>query len=223
VPYGTKPKEEAKRYIFEAVQFLVDQGIKALVIACNTATIIAIDDLRKKYDFPIIGIEPAIKPAVENNLHNEKRVLVVLATPLALKEEKFKTLVVKVDEKNLVDVLPAPELVEFAETFMFDEKVIIPYFKEKLSSYDIDNYGTVVLGCTHFPLFRGTLRKILPYSIDIIDGSIGTVNRLKNVMDELKILNRSKVEGRIDFYASGYKITENEKIDKFINLMKMCD
>jgi glutamate racemase len=184
VPYGTKPKEEVKHYIFTAVSFLAEQGIKALVVACNTATIIAINDLREMYSFPIIGIEPAVKPAVESNLFNEKRVL-VLATPLALREEKFNNLVVKVDKKNMVDVLPTPELVEFAEKFMFDEKVIIPYFKEKLSGYDIDKYGTVVLGCTHFPLFRSTLRKMLPYDIDIIDGSIGTVNRLKSVMDEL--------------------------------------
>jgi glutamate racemase len=222
VPYGTKPKEEAKRYIFEAVSFLAEQGIKALVIACNTATIIAINDLREKYSFPIIGIEPAIKPAVENNLDHEKRVL-VLATPLALKEEKFKSLVVRVDKKNLVDVLPAPELVEFAESFMFDEKVIIPYFKEKLSSFNIKKYGTVVLGCTHFPIFSGTLRKILPYDIDIIDGSIGTINRLKSVMDELKITTNSDIKGKIVFYASGKKVSDKEKINKFMNLMKICD
>ncbi len=221
VPYGTKPKEEVKRYIFDAVSFLTGQGIKALVIACNTATIIAINDLREKYSFPIIGIEPAVKPAVENNLNNEKRVL-VLATPLALKEEKFKSLVVRVDKKNLVDVLPAPELVEFAESFMFDEKVIIPYFIEKLSCFNIESYGTVVLGCTHFPLFKGILRKVLPSNIEIIDGSIGTINRLKSVMEELDIINKSGIKGRIDFYMSGEKVSECEKIDRFMTLINHC-
>ena len=62
VPYGEKSKEEVRGYLFNAVDFMANQGIKALVIACNTATSIAVDDLRQKYDFPILGIEPAVKP-----------------------------------------------------------------------------------------------------------------------------------------------------------------
>lgn len=73
VPYGEKTKEEVRKYIFDAVDFMANQGIKALVIACNTATSIAVDDLRQKYDFPILGIEPAVKPAVQSCEKKEKR------------------------------------------------------------------------------------------------------------------------------------------------------
>jgi glutamate racemase len=117
VPYGTKEKEEVKKYVFEAVNFLIGKGIKALVVACNTATSIAVRELRSMYDFPIVGMEPAVKPAVENG--NGKRVL-VLATALTLREEKFHNLVQRVDQEHVVDYLPFPEMVELAENMVFD-------------------------------------------------------------------------------------------------------
>ena len=89
VPYGTKPKEEVKKYIKDAIEFLISKNVKAIVIACNTATSIAVKELRTTYDIPIIGIEPAAKPAVENR--GEKRVL-IMATPTTIKEEKLKYL-----------------------------------------------------------------------------------------------------------------------------------
>ena len=121
VPYGEKPKEEVREYIFNAVDFMAKQGIKALVIACNTATSIAVDDLRKKYDFPILGIEPAVKPAVQSCEGNRKKVL-VLATNLTLREEKFHNLVKSIDQHDIVECLPLPGLVQFAENFEFRRK-----------------------------------------------------------------------------------------------------
>ena len=93
VPYGTKPKEEVKEYINQAVNFLISKNVKAIVIACNTATSIAVKELRENYTLPIIGIEPAAKPAVENR--GEKRVL-IMATPTTIKEEKLKFFIRKI-------------------------------------------------------------------------------------------------------------------------------
>jgi glutamate racemase len=164
VPYGTKPKEQVKEYILEAVEYMANQGMKLLVVACNTATSIAIKDLREKYDFPIIGMEPAVKLAVEKNGSDGRRIL-VLATPLTLKEEKFQNLVTKVDHKHIVDYLPLPELVEYAEKLEFRSSIIAPYLKGKFSCCDLDKYGTIVLGCTHFPFYYDIFRKIIPVSI----------------------------------------------------------
>ena len=90
-PYGVKPKDEVKKYILAAIDFIYAKGVDAIVIACNTATSIAIEDLREKYNIPILGMEPAVKPAIEKNHSTNKRVLVT-ATPLTLKEEKLKNL-----------------------------------------------------------------------------------------------------------------------------------
>ncbi|HOE57616.1 MAG TPA: glutamate racemase, partial [Bacillota bacterium] len=118
VPYGTKPKDEVKGYIYNAAEFFAGQGVEALVIACNTATSIAINDLRERYGFPIIGMEPAVKPAVEKA--DDRRVL-VLATPITVKEKKLHDLVERLDSEQTVDLHALPGLVEYAEKFIFDE------------------------------------------------------------------------------------------------------
>ncbi|GAB4493048.1 MAG: glutamate racemase [Saprospiraceae bacterium] len=180
-PYGLRPKEEVRDLTLDAVAFLAKQGIKALVVACNTATSVAIEDVRRLYEFPVIGMEPAVKPAVMSG--NRKRVL-VFATELTLKEEKFKNLVARVDTEQVVDYLPLQELVMFAERFDFDEDKIIPYLNAKLNGLDLSRYGAVVLGCTHFLFFKKYMEQVLPPEIQIIDGNLGTVRNLKNKLAE---------------------------------------
>lgn len=202
VPYGTKDKEKVKKYIFEAVAFIMKEQVDGLVIACNTATSIAIKELRRKYGIPIIGMEPAVKPAVEKC--GGKRVL-VLATPLTLKEDKFEDLVAKVDPANIVDSLPLPELVDFAERQQFDQNIVKEYLSEKLQSFDLANYGTIVLGCTHFVYYKNILKNILPAQLDIIDGNQGTIRHLANVMnlDLLTGKGFSQNKVKISFFISG--------------------
>lgn len=131
VPYGPKPKDEVKKYIFSAIDFIIGQGVKAIVIACNTATSVAIEELRSKYSIPIIGMEPAVKPAIEKNKDLNKRILVT-ATALTLKEEKLQNLIYKLDNEHIVDLLPLPGLVQFSERLEFNEEVVLPYLEEQL-------------------------------------------------------------------------------------------
>lgn len=213
IPYGIKPKEEVKKYIFDSVEFLVEKGIKALVVACNTATSVAINELREKYDFPVLGMEPAVKVAVEKN--GRKRILVV-ATPLTLKEDKYQSLVTKVDHNNMVDELGLPRLVEFAEGFIFDEKIISDYLYEALVGYDISSYSTVVLGCTHFPFYKNVFEKVFGSHTNIIDGNSGTVNHLKNVLKEKELLS-SDGTGKVEFYSSG---TSAEGFTRYLDFLR---
>jgi glutamate racemase len=208
-----------KKHVSDAAEFIISQGVKALVVACNTATSVAIQDLRLKYDVPIIGMEPAVKPAVEKN-GNSKRVLVT-ATPLTLKEEKLKNLIAKVDCDHMVDLLPLPGLVEFAERLEFIDSVVIPYLKKELSPFDISQYGTIVLGCTHFPLFRDKFRRLLPQNIDILDGNIGTVKNLKHILENSGAINEGK--GNIQFYNSGHKVEGTAELCRYDELFKRMD
>ncbi|WP_462411488.1 glutamate racemase [Neobacillus sp. Marseille-QA0830] len=220
VPYGEKPKEEVREYIFHAVDFMANQGIKALVIACNTATSIAVDDLRQKYDFPILGIEPAVKPAVQSCEGKRKKVL-VLATNLTLREEKFHKLVERIDHHDLVDSLPLPGLVQFAERFEFKEEKVVPYLKEQLSSFDLKQYGTIVLGCTHFPYFENSIRKVFPEEVDIISGSIGTAKNLKRILEARNQINDGS--GDILYYQSGFKVEDQETLSHYKKLLEMLN
>lgn len=174
-PYGTKSSEAIKTLVFSAVSFLAERNLKALVLACNTATSVAVKDLRSTYDFPIIGMEPAVKPAVEKS---EKYKVLVCATDITLKEKKLNDLVHNLKADNKVDYLSLQELVMFAENFRFDDAEVIRYLREKMAEPDWSRYSSIVLGCTHFIFFREQIRSLIPPHIRILDGNAGTVNNL---------------------------------------------
>lgn len=215
VPYGPKTKMQVRAFILNAADFMVRLGVDVLVVACNTATSVAIEDLRQKYDIPIIGMEPAVKPAVENHL--DKRILVT-ATELALKEEKLKKLISRLDCEDIVDLLPLPELVVFAEKLTFDGPAVRLYLKEQLSRFDLGGFKAVVLGCTHFIYFRQVFKDLLGPDIDIIDGNRGTVNKLHKILEELN--TPAEGGGRIAYYHSGRKVNDQEQLQTYANLLK---
>lgn len=212
VPYGIKPKEEVKEYINEAVEFLISKNVKAIVIACNTATSIAIKDLRNKYSIPIIGIEPAAKPAVENR--GSKKVL-IMATPTTIKEEKLKYLLNKLQAGENIDLIAMPKLVEFAENREFETNRVKEYIQEELKEYNLENYSELVLGCTHFPFFKKVLSEIFPKETQIIDGSLGVANRLKDILEKNELLGNNKLE--IEYYYSGRLAKNREELEELLN------
>lgn len=211
VPYGIKPKEEVKEYINQAVKFLIDKDVKAIVIACNTATSIAINDLRKKYSLPIIGIEPAAKPAIENR--GQKKVL-IMATPTTIREEKLHNLLKKFSAEEFVDLIAMPKLVEYAESGEFNSKEIEDYLKKQLQEFNLNDYSEIVLGCTHFPFFKEEIKKVVPQSISIIDGSKGVANRLKDILQKNNLLGNNNL--KIEYYYSGRKAEDFEKLEKIL-------
>jgi glutamate racemase len=219
-PYGIKTRDEVRTLVFNAVDFIVSLGVDAVVIACNTATSVAIEDLRKRYTIPIIGMEPAVKPAVEKTGGTQKRVLVT-ATPLTLKEEKLKNLIDRIDNEHIVDLLPLPGLVEFAENFEFNEKIVAGYLTGALRSVDLKSYGTIVLGCTHFLFYRNILKKIIPSYIDIIDGNAGTVNHLSRVLKERT--GSAKGDGKVKWYCSGKPVEDVKRLAEFELLLLILD
>ncbi|MGO4274601.1 glutamate racemase, partial [Paenibacillus sp. TAF58] len=170
------------------------------------------------YELPIIGMEPAVKPALEMNRSSGKRVL-VFATPLTLKQSKYRELVSRMDDMGMVDSVPLPELVEFCEQLNVVSQQVTDYFHAKLEPFDLEMYGTVVLGCTHYPFYRGVLRKILPSHIQIVDGSAGTVNRLIRLLsdrNELPGVGQSDVK----FMCSGHEIAYIQKMEKALEFIR---
>ncbi len=222
VPYGIRSKAEVVDFVDEVMKFMLFHNCKAVVIACNTATSVAIEVMRQKYDIPIIGIEPAVKPAVENS--DGKRVMVI-ATPLTVKEKKLKNLVNRVDDGHLVDLLALPRLVEFAERGEFDSQEVFDYIKDELSQYDLDKYGELVLGCTHFNYFKEAFLKLWPVKLRMIDGSEGTIRQLARVLEEKGKLNYpyiseksdtyqfDKNETQVEYYKSGRLVKDKEELE----------
>lgn len=211
VPYGTKSKQQVIDYVDYIIRFMIEWECKAVVIACNTATAAAAQIVREKYDIPIIGIEPAIKPAVEQS--RGKRVMVI-ATPLAIQEEKIQNLVARVDDSHLVDLVPFPRLVEFAESGIFGTAEVEEYVNKTLAAFDMEQYSEFVLGCTHFNYFKDTFHKVLPESVRIIDGIEGTVRQLKRVLERRNLLEH--LEGRVRFFESGREITDLSETNRLL-------
>ncbi|WP_309122993.1 glutamate racemase [Paenibacillus sp.] len=217
VPYGTKPKEVVKDCVMTSIRHIMEQPerVSAIVIACNTATSIAIQDIRAAYSIPVIGMEPAVKPAVEWNRNTGRRVLVT-ATPLTLRESKYHELINRVDDQAIVDSLPLPGLVELCEGLRFEGEDVDAYFRKAFRGFQLEEYGTIVLGCTHFPFYRKALRALLPKHIRLVDGSRGTVNRLLEVLGRT---TASEIErGDVRFVSSDGSESYVRKLETALKL-----
>lgn len=199
-PYGIKNVEEVKRLTFNAVKFLLDKNVKAIVIACNTATSAAIGELRRQYGhIPIIGIEPALKPAVELNREGS---IVIMATPVTLAESKFAKLQAKY--KEIADIIPLPceGLAEIIDEGKITGREVQDYLENKLSEIKEMKISSIVLGCTHYPLIKDEISRIIGKEIPIIDGSLGTSKQLKRILSSKNILNTTNSKGNIEIYNS---------------------
>lgn len=199
-PYGEKTPQEITELSFNAMEFLIKKGVKAIVIACNTATSAAAHDLREYYKhMPIIGIEPALKPAIK--LH-ETGSVIVMATKATLTQEKFKKLMDNYGEHREVISLPCPGLVEFIESGDLNGEDVKSFLREKLNPYMDREISSIVLGCTHYPFVKDVIQEIVGEKVDIIDGSEGTVRELKRRLEENNIESESKEKGTLEIFNS---------------------
>lgn len=196
-PYGIKEKEIVKKYVFNAVEVLIQKGCTIVVIACNTATSIAVDELRRKYkNICIIGTEPAIKVAFDSKNFTKA---IICATTLTLKEEKLNNLIKRLNIVDNVDKLALDDLVKFIENGNYiksDE--ITKYLKQKFEKFDLERYSHVVLGCTHFPILKEYFELILPKDVKIVDGNKGISLNIKKHVEE----NNKDYFENFEFYNS---------------------
>ncbi|MPQ44385.1 glutamate racemase [Clostridium tarantellae] len=210
-PYGTKTVDEAKKLTFNAVEFLLQKGAKAIVIACNTATSAAIKDLRNTYkEIPIIGIEPALKPAVESKKEGK---IIVMATPMTLAEKKFNDLMQKHNNHKEIISVPCAGLVEYIEKGILTGKSLNDYLQSKLGIYKNNKISNIVLGCTHYPFVKDEIRNIVGEYPNIIDGSYGTARELKRQLLKLNLKNNNCKNGKVN-------ILNSSNDDKLVKLSK---
>lgn len=199
-PYGTKSTEEIRRLTVLNIEMLMNRGAKAVVIACNTATSAAAAYLRAKYtDYPIIGLEPALKPAA---LSGENPTVVVMATPLTLREEKFALLMSRFEEKAKIIKLPAPRIVNLVEDGKVGSVEMEAYLEEIFAPYDKAEIDSVVLGCTHFPFAKNDIKKVLGSHVTLFDGGEGAARQTQRLLSERNLLSKNEQGGTILFENS---------------------
>ena len=209
VPYGEKSEEQIKGYIDEIIGFMIRKQVDAIVIACNTATSVATKEYRSGFPVPIIGMEPAVKQAVELYGHLPGRILVA-ATPVTIAGDKLHHLLEQVDRKDEVDLVALPGLVRFAEKGMFDEGPVMEYLRGELKGYPLDRYKAFVLGCTHFNYFKSCYENIFPEGVHFVDGNVGTIRQLIRKLPRKKKDSHVKAAD-VKYYFSGMPVTEHDK------------
>lgn len=199
-PYGTKPLETVRKLTFENVGLLLEQGAKGLVVACNTATSAAVRLMRGMYpDLPIVGIEPALKPAA---LQKEHPQVLVMATPMTVQQEKFKKLMERYESKAEIYPLPCPGLMEFIEAGDLESERLHDFLQELLAPYLDKNLDSIVLGCTHYPFARKMIQSIVGDTVTIFDGGAGTAREMRRRLAAADLLNPSAQPGWIRFENS---------------------
>jgi glutamate racemase len=198
-PYGTRSTEEVRALAEDAVRLLLSRGAKAVVIACNTATSAAAGYLREKFpDVPIIGMEPALKPAAEAGEH--PRVL-VMATPLTIREEKLRALSDKLRDKADFVFVPCHGLVEAVECGDVDGDGTLSLVTEILEPR-LDGVDSIVLGCTNYAHVRGLIAEVAGPGVMIFDGAAGTARETERRLREADLLTDSEEKGGITLLSS---------------------
>ena len=193
-PYGDKTKEEIIALSFRIVDYMIEEGVKAIVIACNTATSAAADAIREKYpDKIIIAIEPAIKPAIEE--HPDENIL-VMATAATIRLDKFNELKEKLDKKGTVIPLACKGLADAIE----NEEDVRDLLTTYLEPYK-GNVAGVVLGCTHYPFVVKEIKEVLG-DVDIYNGAYGTAVNLKHQLENNNLISDSSEKGTVVFESS---------------------
>jgi glutamate racemase len=199
-PYGTKDTKTIKELTFKGIEFLYNKSVKAIVVACNTATSAAIKDLREMYkDIPVIGIEPAVKPAVKFNKGGN---ILIMATPATLSQSKYFNLIKEYKAEDKIISLPCEGLAELIEDGNTSGDIIKSYLMLKLKEIDVDSVETIVLGCTHYPFIKEEINNIFGPEVPIIDGSCGTVHRLSSRLAENNLFTENKDNGSVEIFNS---------------------
>lgn len=199
-PYGTKPPEEIARLSGSVMEKVLAMGAKAVVIACNTATGMAVDGLRRKYpELTIIGVEPAVKPAAE--AFPGGRIL-VLATPMCLQGQRFRELHRRFSGDAEIVPVPCGGLMEFVERGELEGERLHTWLRQLLEPHLHKKVDAAVLGCTHYPFLRGAIAEVLGDTTAIIDGNAGITAQLRRRLEEQGLLNPSSEPGAVTFYNS---------------------
>ncbi len=204
-PYGDKSEEELKIIVSNVVTYLINRGCKIIVIACNTASTLS-DYLREKFNILFVAIEPAYKLA--HDFAYNKRIL-VMATKRTIESDKFKKLYDKYNNSNTI-LLSCSGLADLIEKDLQNEIDI--YLKEKLGKYN--DINCVVLGCTHYPLIKNNIEKVLG-KVEFFDGSSGVSKRVFELLEKNNMLDDSN--GDIEFFDSSFDKNKENKFFEILN------
>lgn len=200
-PYGVKTDDEILAYSRDIVDFLIHEGVKLVVIACNTATIASIEGLQKEYGIPIIGVvDPGIDAALCNINTNR---IGLIGTDFTVNSKKYEE-IIKSKKKNIQIVgKGCPRLVTLAEQGEFNTEISLAAVGECLKDLLHQDIDTLILACTHFPLHLDDIKRVMPQNINIVDPALKTIEATLNVLREKDMLREELGKPKHKFICSG--------------------
>ncbi len=198
-PYGEKSNEEITRRVLTAFDFLNKQDVKCIVVACNTATAASIQILRERFHFPIIGMEPAVKPA---SLMSKNKIVGILATSGTLLSAKFSALLEHHSNDIHFITQPCFGLVELIEQGDLGSPALIALLKKYIDPLLKEKIDTLVLGCTHYSFLKPVIQASIPDHIKIVDTGEAVASYLKHVLIEKDLLNQNSASGTTHFWTN---------------------
>lgn len=200
-PYGEKSTEEIQQLSMTIADHFVEEGVKAIVIACNTATSAAASLIREKYQarMPVIGEEPALKPAAEADEDRDSKIL-VMATPATLRLEKFQKLKKRLEYEAEFIPVACVGLAARIEKGNFEAPDMKELLQKLIGPYK-DKVDGIVLGCTHYPFVKKQIREVMG-DVPLFDGGEGTARELRRELEERSLLRKEQVPGKVVFQSS---------------------
>jgi glutamate racemase len=200
-PYGSRSEAFVRDRVLHIAHFLLRQGAKLLVVACNTASIAALDHLRTVYPaVPIVGMEPAVKPAAAAT---RNRRIGVLATTVTLHGDRFESLLQRYAQDVKVVTQPGTGLVERVEAGLLDAPETLAWLRELLAPFREAGVDTLVLGSTHFPFLRPAIAQVLGPDVTLIDTGAAVARRVHQLLQEHDLLASGDKSGSEALYTSG--------------------
>lgn len=199
-PYGNKSKEMITRYALQDCKFLLNRGVKMIVIACNTVSACSIDILKQKFDVPIVGvILPSVKAAINITKNNK---IGVIGTKATIGSTIYKQAIESYGSSYKVFSKACPLFVPLVEEGWWENNVTYDISKEYLNGLKNKNIDTLILGCTHYPLLRNTIQKIIGDNIQCVNSALEVANFVKKELKAENILSETQIEPTYSYFTS---------------------
>ena len=200
IPYGTKSRETVIKYAFQCAKFLLSKNVKAIVIACNTASALAYEEAQKAFNVPIVGvIEPGAKATVTATKNNK---IGVIGTTATINSEAYQSAIRELNKSAEVIGVACPLFVQIVEDGWEDTDVALITAEKYLMELKEHNIDTLVLGCTHYPILRYTLSKVMGDKVSLVNPAFETAKEIKRVLKEKDLLSDKKEKPVYKYYVS---------------------
>lgn len=207
-PYGEKSLSYITDRAYSVSDFLLEKNVKAIVVACNTATVSSIKELRAKYSIPIIGVEPGVKPAVFNT---KSGVIGVLATAQTLKSSSFNDLAKSFSTDVRIEVQPCPGLMEQVEALSLDSVETEAMVKNYVFPLLDKGADHIVLGCTHYAFLAPIIKKVVGINIKIVNTDFAVAKETARRLETADLLAKRSTAGHVAFWSSAPSLSTHKQ------------